>query len=243
MSGGLLAGQAALVTGASRGIGRGIALALAAEGCDVVVHYRSSREEAEAVCAEAQALGVRAATLAADLSNRPAARQLVRDAHALHGRLDILVNNVGNYVFLPFEQLSDEQWDDMLDSNLGSVFATCQAALPLMRAQGYGRIVNLGFAGATNLVARPSIVPYATAKAGVVVLTRSIAKAEAGNGITANVVAPGVIETSVGQPVHEIPAGRLGLVEEVSRSVLFFLSPNAGYVTGQITEVSGGWNL
>lgn len=233
----------ALVTGAARGIGRGIALALAAEGYDVAVHYRSSRAEAEAVCDEARALGARAQAFAADLADRPAARALVREAHAALGRLDVLVNNVGNYVFLPFDELSDEQWDDMLDSNLGAVFATCQAALPLMRAQGGGRIVNLGFAGAGNLVARPNVVAYVAAKTGVLLLSRSLAKAEAGNGITVNVVAPGVIENSVGQPKHEIPAGRLGLVQEVSNSVVFLVSPAADYVTGQVIEVAGGWNL
>lgn len=235
--------RAALVTGAARGIGRGTALALAGAGFDIAVQYRSSRAEAEAVCVEAAALGATAVALEADLSDRSAARRLVTDAHARLGRLDVLVNNVGNYVYTPFDELTDAQWDDMLESNLSATFATCQAALPLMRAQGYGRIVNFGYAGAQQLVARPNLVAYAIAKSGVIILTRSIARAEAAHGITANVVAPGVIESSVTQPTREIPAGRVGLVEEVSRSVVFFAAEESAYVTGQVIEVAGGWNL
>ena len=235
--------RAALVTGAARGIGRGVALALAGAGLDVAVHYRSSRAEAEAVCAEIAALGVAAVALQADLADRAAARRLVADAQARLGRLDVLVNNVGNYAYTPFDELTDTQWDDMLESNLSATFATCQAALPLMRAQGYGRIVNLGYAGAQQLVARPNLVAYAIAKTGVIILTRSIARAEAAHGITANVVAPGVIENSLTQPTREIPAGRVGLVEEVSRSVVFLAAEQSAYVTGQVVEVAGGWNL
>lgn len=235
--------RAALVTGAARGIGRGIALALAEAGFDVAVHYRGSRSEAEAVCGEAGALGVTAVALQAELSDRIAARRLVADAHARLGRLDVLVNNVGNYVYTPLDELTDAQWDDVLASNLSATFATCQAALPLMRAQGYGRIVNIGYAGAQHLVARQNLVAYAIAKTGVIVLTRSIARAEAVYGITANVVAPGVIENSVTQPTREIPAGRAGFVEEVSRSVLFLATEESAYVTGQVIEVAGGWNL
>lgn len=235
--------RAALVTGGARGIGRGIALALAAAGHDVAVHYRGSRAEAEAVCVEAAELGVTAVALQADLSDRAAARRLVTAAHARLGRLDVLANNVGNYVFTPFDELTDAQWDDMLESNLSATFATCQAALPLMREQGYGRIVNLGYAGAQQLVARPNLVAYAIAKSGVIILTRSIARAEAAHGITANVVAPGVIENSLTQPTREIPAGRVGVVQEVSRCVVFLAAEESAYVTGQVVEVAGGWNL
>ena len=121
--------------------------------------------------------------------------------------------------------------------------APLQQVLALMRAQGYGRIVNLGYAGAGSLAARPNLLAYAHAKAGVLLVTRSIARAEAAQGITVNVVSPGVIETSVTQPLREIPAGRLGFVEEVSKSVLFLAAEESGYVTGQEIAVAGGWNL
>ncbi len=235
--------RAALVTGSSAGIGRGIALALARAGHDVAVHYRRSEAEAEATRAEAESHGVRAITLQADLADREAARRLVLDAHERLGGLSVLVNNVGSYLSKPFEEITDEEWDDVFATNLGAAFATCQAALPLLRADGGGRIVNLGYAGSQGLVARPKHVPYVIAKTGVVLLTKAIARAEAANGITANVVAPGVIESSVTKPLHEIPAGREGLVDEVAAAVLYFVSPEAAYVTGQVLEVAGGWNL
>jgi NAD(P)-dependent dehydrogenase (short-subunit alcohol dehydrogenase family) len=235
--------RAALVTGSARGIGRGIALALAGAGFDVAVHYRRSASEAEAVRTEAEALGVRAIVLQADVTDRDAAAGLVREAYDQLGGLAVLVNNVGNYVHKPLAELSFEEWDDVLATNLEATFATCQAAVPLMRVAGGGRIVNLGYAGAQNLVARPNLTAYAIAKTGVVLLTKAIARAEAANGITANVVAPGVIENSPTKPLKEISAGRVGHIEEVAAAVLYLVSPEAAYITGQVLEVAGGWNL
>jgi len=233
----------ALVTGSARGIGRAIALALAREGYDVAVHFRTSASEAEETRAAAEALGVRAVTLQADLTDLEAAGELVREAHAALGSLAVLVNNVGNYVHAPLDEVTLEEWRDVLATNLDATFATCRAATPLMRAAGGGRIVNLGYAGAQSLLARPNLAAYAIAKTGVVLLTKAIARAEAAHGITANVVAPGVIETSRTKPLGEIPAGRVGTVEEVAAAVCSFLAPEAGYVTGQVLEVAGGWNL
>mgnify|MGYP001612028275 CR=1 FL=1 len=233
----------ALVTGSATGIGCGIVLALAREGYDVAVHFRSSAGEAEATRAEAESLGVRAIALQADVTDRAAAAALVRDAHAGLGGLAVLVNNVGNYVYKPLDELSIDEWDDVFETNLDATFATCRAAVPLMRAAGGGRIVNIGYAGAQSLVARPNLTAYAIAKTGVVLLTKAIARAEAGNCVTANVVAPGVIENSTTKPLREIPAGREGRIEDVAAAVLYFVSPEAGYVTGQVLEVAGGWNL
>jgi len=233
----------ALVTGSAQGIGRGIALALAREGYDLAVHYLHSAAEAEATRAEAEALGVRAIALRADLTDPEAARALVAEAHDRLGSLAVLVNNVGNYVYKPLDELTAAEWDDVLSTNLDATFATCQAAVPLMRSAGSGRIVNIGYAGAHSLAARPNLTAYAIAKMGVVLLTKAIARAEAGNGITANVVAPGVIETSRTKPLREIPAGREGRSEDVAAAVLYFVSPEAEYVTGQVLEVAGGWNL
>jgi NAD(P)-dependent dehydrogenase (short-subunit alcohol dehydrogenase family) len=233
----------ALVTGSASGIGRGIALALAREGYDLAVHYRRSAAQAASTKAEIESLGVRAITLHADLTARVAAAALVQEAHDELGSLAVLVNNVGNYVYRPLDELSFEEWDDVFATNLDATFATCRAAIPLMRAAGGGRIVNIGYAGAENLVARPNMTAYAIAKTGVVLLTKAIARAEAANGITANVVAPGVIENSATKPLGEIPARREGRIEEVAAAVRYFVSPEAGYVTGQVLEVAGGWNL
>jgi len=234
---------AALVTGSATGIGRGIVLALARNGYDVCVHYRRSNAEAEETRAEAEALGSRAIVLQADFAHPEAAGNVVREAHDRLGGLAVLVNNVGNYVYKPLDELTTAEWDDVLATNLDATFATCRAAVPLMRAAGGGRIVNLGYAGSQSLVGRPNLAAYAIAKTGVVLLTKAIARAEAGHGITANVVAPGVIETSRTKPLDEIPAGRVGTIDEVAAAVLFFVSPEAEYVTGQVLEVAGGWNV
>ncbi len=233
----------ALVTGSAKGIGRTIVLALARDGYDVAIHYLTSGEEAERTRAEAEASGVRAVALTADVTDRVAATALVEEAHRELGALRVLVNNVGNYVHTPLDELTFEEWDDVLATNLEATFATCRAVVPLLRSAGGGRIVNLGYAGAQNLVARPNIAAYAIAKTGVTILTKAIARAEAANGITANVVAPGVIESSRTKPLGEIPMGRPGSVDEVAAAVCYFASPEAEYVTGQVLEVAGGWNL
>jgi NAD(P)-dependent dehydrogenase (short-subunit alcohol dehydrogenase family) len=130
-----------------------------------------------------------------------------------------------------------------VETNLVATFVTCRAAIPLMRSAGGGRIVNIGYAGAQNLVARPGLVAYAIAKTGVVLLTKAIARAEAAHGITANVVSPGVIENSATKPLAEIPMGREGRIEEVVAAVRWFVSDEAAYVTGQVLDVAGGWNV
>jgi 3-oxoacyl-[acyl-carrier protein] reductase len=235
--------KTALVTGAAKGIGRAIALKLAAQGYDIAIHYRSSRDEAETVRLEVEALGVRAVVLSADVRDATEAQNLVSGAAEALGGLGVLVNNVGNYVRKPLADLTLEDWHEMLNSNLNAAFYTCHAALPVMRAQSYGRIVNLGLAGAQNLIARPQILPYTIAKTGIILLTKAIAQSEAGHGITANVVAPGVIENSISKPVHMIPMARVGTLDELSDGVWHFVNPASSYQTGQILEVAGGFNL
>ncbi|AFZ68448.1 bifunctional dihydropteridine reductase/dihydrofolate reductase TmpR [Deinococcus peraridilitoris] len=234
--------KTALVTGSAQGIGRAIALGLAGEGFDLVVHYRSSKDAAEHTARLARESGAQATTVQADVTDPQQAAALVQSAHEAFGGLGVLVNNVGNYVQKPWLETTPEEWRDMLDSNFSATFYTCRAAVPHMRALGWGRIVNLGYAGSQHLLGRSGIVPYASAKSGVIVLTRAIARTEAGHGISANVVSPGVIETSVSKPLTEIPAGRLGTVEELSDAVLTFVRAS-DYVTGQVLEVAGGWNL
>lgn len=234
----------ALVIGAAHGIGRALAVALAREGYGVAVHYRGSAGQAEDTAQRCEDVGVQAVTLQADLRDAAQARELVRRAHAAFSGspLAVLVNNVGNYVNRPLLETTDAEWAEMLGSNLTSTFATCQEAAPLMRTAGFGRIVNLGYAGAHNLTARPGIVPYVIAKTGVLQLSRSLASVLAGSGVSVNVVSPGVIETSVSQPLREIPAGRAGTVAELVDAALYFVRAS-DYVTGQELEVAGGWNL
>ena len=233
----------ALVTGSARGIGRAIVLALAADGLDVAVHFRRSEAEAHRVVAEAAAEGVRAVALQADVTVEAEAQRLVDDAaHALGG-LRVLVNNVGDYHRGPLAELDSATWHHMFDSNLHATFYTSQRAIPIMRSAGGGRVVNLGYSGAELLTARPGIVAYQIAKTGVLHYTKALARSEAKNGITANVVSPGVMENSVTQPMDEIPMGRTGTLDELVGAVRYLLSPPARYVTGVHLEVAGGWNL
>jgi len=235
---------AALVTGSAKGVGRAVLLALAEDGFDVAVHYRRSRGEAEEVAEAARALGARAVVLQADVTVETEARELVDEAVAAFGRLDVLVNNVGDYHHGPLEEVSGETWRYMLDSNLNSTFYTCQRAVPhLRRSPRGGRIVNVGYAGAQVLVARPAIVAYVVAKAGVILYSKALAKAEAKHGVTVNVVSPGVLENSVTKPVQEIPMGRVGRLDELVAAVRYLVSEEASYVTGVTIEVAGGWNV
>ncbi len=233
--------KTALVTGAAKGIGQAIAVRLAKEGYSIAVHYNASKAEANSTCADLEALGVKAIALQADLRDSSQAKNLVETATRELGGLGVLVNNVGNYIKKPLSDLSVEDWHEMLDSNLNNTFYTCHAALPIMRSQSYGRIINLGFAGTQSLTARPTVLPYAIAKTGVILLTKAIAQAEAANGISANVVSPGVIENSISKPLELIPAGRLGKLEEIADAV-WFLTQNP-YITGQVLEVAGGFQL
>ena len=235
--------KTALVTGAAKGIGRAIALRLAQAGYDLAVHYHSSRAEALSTCHELESLGVKAILRQADLRDSNQAQELVQLAARELGGLGVLVNNVGNYLKKPFDSQTIEDWHEMLNSNLNNTFYTCHAALPIMRQQKYGRIINLGFAGTQQLQARPTVLPYVIAKTGVILLTKAIAQAEALNGITANVVSPGVIENSLSKPLDLIPMGRLGTLEELTEAVWFFVQPSSSYITGQVLEVAGGFQL
>lgn len=235
--------KVALVTGSAKGIGRAILLALAEKGFDVAVHYRQSETEAERTRQEAQALGVRAIKVAADVTQAQEAQRLIHSVAEQLGGLQVLVNNVGDYLKKPLETLTPEEWHRMLDSNLNAPFYLTQAALPYLSATGYGRVINLGFAGAQNLLARPEITPYVIAKTGLVIYSKSLAKSLAAKGVTVNVVSPGVAENSVSKPLNEIPIGRLARLEELAKAVLFLVDESSAYLTGQVLEVAGGWNL
>ena len=232
----------ALVTGSAKGIGKAIVLSLAEQGYNVAVHYNSSASEAEAVAVQARAFGVNAVMLQADVTRVDAATLLVQQAHAALGGLDVLVNNVGNYHHGPLAALDADTWLAMFDSNLHATFYTSQEAVKFMRSSG-GRIINIGYAGAEHLVARPGIVAYGIAKTGVILYSKALAKSEAKNNITVNVVSPGVMENSVTKPVAELPMGRTGTLAELVAAVRYLLSPEARYVTGVHIEVSGGWNV
>lgn len=234
-----LNGQVALVTGAAKRIGRSIALRLAAAGADVVVNYRHSATEARQVGEAIREMGRRASVLAADVSQSSQVRQLFRSIESEFGRLDILVNNAGVYFDAPFESLTEEQWDFTLNSNLKSQYLCAQAALPLMRRAGRGRIVNLSSIGAFQ--PKPSHVHYCVSKAGVVMMTRCLARA-LGPEITVNSVAPGKIQfpgEEMDQAyVRRTPLAKVGTGEDIAETVLFLVQ--AEFITGQVILVDGG---
>jgi 3-oxoacyl-[acyl-carrier protein] reductase len=233
-----LTGRVALVTGASRGIGRAIALALAEAGADVVVNYLSRSQEAQEVESQIRQSGRRCIAIQADVSIRSDVDRLVAAA----GPIDILMNNAGIARPQPIEEITERDWDDLIDVNLKSVFLVTQAVLPGMRARRWGRIVNLSSVAAqVGGVVGPH---YAASKAGILGLTRYYARYLAKEGIAVNAIAPALIETEMvtsnpnAQPSH-IPVGRFGHVDEVAQ-VAVMLARN-GYMTGQTINVNGGW--
>lgn len=247
MQGGQLAGQAAIVTGAARGIGRAIAVALAREGAAVVVNYREQAEAAVGVVRTIRELGADAVAVRADVTDPAAARSLVASAIDRWGRLDILVNNAGVAMYRLLLDMSVDEWDAVMAVHLRGAFNCSQAALPHMIRAGRGRIINIssvwGQVGAANEVA------YSTAKAGLIGFTRALAKEVSRAGITVNAVAPGAIETDMlaglsGEELAEladsIPLGRLGRPEEVAAAVVYLASPAAAYLTGQVISPNGG---
>jgi NAD(P)-dependent dehydrogenase (short-subunit alcohol dehydrogenase family) len=237
-----LSGQVALVTGAAKRIGRSIASRLAREGADVVVNYGRSRAEAEELVAEIQALGRRALAWQADVSRSDQVRAMFAAVEKYFGRLDILVNNAGMFVPAPFERLTEEQWDRILGTNLKSQYLCAQAAVPLMKRRGRGRIVNISSIGAFQ--PKPAYVHYCVSKAGVVMLTRCLARA-LGPEIAVNSVAPGKIEFPGEEPdeayIRRTPLARVGTGEDIAEAVLFFI--RAEFITGQVLLVDGGRTL
>jgi len=181
-----LNGRVALVTGASRGIGKGIALALAEHGADVAVNYRSDREAAEATVAEVRGRGRNARALQADVAKAEEAARLLEQAEECLGPVDVLVNNVGDFFFKPLAAMAVEEWHQVLDSNLSSAFYLCHHAIPRMRARGHGRIVNIGLSPVHLVRGAANVAAYSIAKTGVVILTRSLAAEESAYGITVN---------------------------------------------------------
>jgi 3-oxoacyl-[acyl-carrier protein] reductase len=237
-----LASRVALVTGASRGIGEAIALALAGAGAAVAVNYKSRAADADAVRDRIRALGRRSIAIAADVSLAADVQRLVDEVRTGLGPIDILVNNAGIARAQKLDEITEADWDQIIDGNLKSCFLVTQAVLPDMRSRRFGRIINLSSVAAQiGGVISPQ---YAASKAGMLGMTRYYARHLAREGITVNAIAPALIETDMvtSNPNARpdlIPVGRFGSVDEVS-DVALMLAGN-GYITGQTINVNGGW--
>jgi len=235
----------ALVTGSAVGIGRAIALELASKEFDVAFHYNKSAEATNQACEEATNYGVKAIALQADVTKPEQAKSLVENAAEELGGLSVVVNVVGNFLYKLTSQVSTEEWHEVLDSNLNSTFYITQAAIPYLKAANWGRIVNFACASAEHVTARQKDTPYLIAKTGIIIYTKSIAVELVKDKITANVIAPGVAENSIGldEVVPNLPMKRPATLQEMNNAVWFFINPEAEYITGQVLEVSGGWKL
>lgn len=244
-----LEGKVVLVTGSSRGIGKEIALTLAQNGAKVVVNYLSHTEGAEEVANLIRKKSGEAMVAQADVTDAGQAKRLIETAITAFGKLDILVNNVGGFLYKRLNEVEIDEWHWIMNSNLHSAFYCSKFALEPMRKQKWGRIINIAAVGAEHVRAAPNNTPYRIAKTGVLILTKSLAVIEASNGITVNAIAPGKIDKG-DMPEHirleevkGVPMGRLGLAKEVAQAVLFFSSEEASYITGSYLILSGGWLL
>ncbi len=233
----------ALVTGASRGLGRAIALRLSEDVSGVAVHYFSRRDEAQELAAAIREKGKLSAVFRADLTKKAQAAGLVKKVEERFARIDILVNNVGPFLVKPWDQLEVADWERVLRGNLLGSYFCAKAALTGMRKRKWGRIVNIGYSRAEHLGSFPTIAPYAVAKTGLLVLTRTAAAAEVGNGITVNMVSPGLIRGGALPLARDLPESQLGTFEDVAEAVAFCASDKAASVTGTNLIVSGTWKM
>lgn len=244
-----LENKVALVTGASRGIGAGIARKLAVEGADIVINYvgEANLGDAQALQKELKALGRRVLLIDANVADFNAAAAMVDEAVAKLGRIDILVNNAGINRDTLLLRMKEEDWDAVLAVDLKGVFNVTKAAVKYMMKQRYGRIISIS--SVVGVAGNVGQVNYAAAKAGVIGLTKSVAKEVASRNITANAIAPGFIRTPMTAKMPEvaveaalktIPLGRMGEAEDIAKAVVFLASEDADYITGQILHVDGG---
>jgi len=233
----------ALVTGATKGMGREIALHLADSASGVAVHYHNNKEEAQLVVEEIQHKGKLGAAFRADLTNEKEVDALIKEVEAQFGQIDILVNNVGPFLVKRWQELNASDWDFIFRSVLESAFFCMKAVLPGMRERKWGRIINIGYHRAEQLVAFPTITPYAIAKTGLLILTRTVAASEVSSGITINMVSPGLIEGGVLPSSTKLPTANLGKFGDVAEAVLFLASEKASAITGANLIVAGTWKL
>jgi 3-oxoacyl-[acyl-carrier protein] reductase len=241
-----LENKVALVTGSSRGIGKTIALKLAKAGASLVINYKSNITAANEVVESIREMGRKAISIQSDVSNFANVEEMIKKVMAEFGRIDILVNNVGPFLYKPIYDTTIQEWHQIINSDLNSTFYCCKAMVPIMRKQKSGNIINIGAPNAERTQGYILNCAYAIAKTGVVVFSKSLAKEEAKNGIRVNVINPGFIETDEyteemkKDMPRQVPLGRLGKPEDIANAVLFLVSDEANYITGSVLNVHGG---
>lgn len=240
----------ALVTGASRGIGRAIVLELAKNGFDVAINYNRSAEGALALCDEAAGLGVKAGAFQADVGDPEQVKRMFTEIKDSLGAVSVLVNNAGITRDTLLMRMKPEDWNAVITTNLNAAFYCTQAALRDMAKAHYGRVINI--ASVVGLVGNAGQANYSASKAGIIGFTKSVAREYSARGITANAIAPGFIETDmtgVLKPemkeaiLKSIPLGRIGKAEDVAKAVMFFAGEESAYITGQVLAVDGGMTM
>jgi 3-oxoacyl-[acyl-carrier protein] reductase len=246
-----LDGLVAIVTGSSRGMGRGTAAHLASLGAKVAVCYVRSKDLAEELAEQINTDGGEAAAFGADLTTEDGAQSLVREVVERFGALDILVCNVGGFLKKPFEETTTDEWRDQFAQNTDTMFFCIKAALPHMKARGAGRIVNFAASGADQAARQTGFAAYAAAKAAVVGFSRALARELGPEHVTVNVISPGIVSdnaparadaVAIGHVKHT-PVGRVGSFEDIAEAVAFLVRPEADYITGAVLEISGGWRI
>jgi 3-oxoacyl-[acyl-carrier protein] reductase len=246
----LLDGKTAIVTGGGTGIGRAVALALARQGASVAVVNRSSIDAARAVATEIEQIGARSVAIQADVSSAQAIESVVQQTIAELGQIDILVNNAGINRDSLLVRMSDQDWDDVINTNLRGAFLLCRAAVKVMMKQRRGKIVNIS--SVFGIVGNAGQANYCASKFGLIGLTQSLAKEVGSRNIQVNAVAPGFIETAMTHSISDtikeewikrVPAGRLGSVDDVAAAVAFLCGPGSDYITGHTLTVDGGMTI
>jgi 3-oxoacyl-[acyl-carrier protein] reductase len=241
--------KVALITGGAKGIGRGIALDLAAQKWNIAFCYRTSETEATKTSAAITDRGGQALAVRCDVSDPVAAKHLVTQVEKHWGQIDVLINGAGPYHRVNLFEETVEGWNEMFDGNLHPIFYLAQAVAPGMKMRKAGRIINFSMANADQMISQPDVTAHYIAKAGVLILTRTLAKLLAPHGITVNAISPGFIDSGSAPPeelagmAKRIPAGYIGTVDDTVAAVRYLLSSEARYVNGANIQISGGWGV